>query len=714
LSKFDGDFFTKTLDSIVLYEHHNFPRGDVPVLLFRISTISVFLLYPFLVGWAEQPTLASVRPREVLIERDRWGIPHIYGQTMTAVAFGAGYVQAEDHLEGMLRLYLVARGESSRVEGPSALADDVIERTLMHREIVEQTWSAVPQSSRDYYQAFADGINRYMETHAQEKQPWYWKITAQDVATYLRYTIMRYSLRIAMTKLGGPNAVRQGEGSNAFAIAASRSANGHAMLHGDPHLPWYGENRMGYEMHLKCPELDVAGAGFFGEPTPLIGHNADAAWTATNNAANTADVFEEKIDPRNPDRYLDSDGQWKQMEKRTVKIEVRQPDGSMQTVEKVLRCTHRGPFTEVRGHGYSISIPRWKDFPDPLTGYILRAKVRNVDDFRASLQQYPMDKWNLIFADRQGDIYYVDNGVFPKRGTGYDYNQPVPGWEPGAQWTGYVPFKDLPQFTNPPSGVIVQCNNSPYSTTQPPVLDPANFSKYLAHSWEVANLPLSRAERGIDLFKQHEKVSAEDFRQAALDLKVLHAGPYVQALSDASANQDDPDLREVHSILKNWDGRATVDNRALPILEHWQRIALARKLKPAVLGDREQCLAILKETIAQLKQLYGKISVPFGDVQIFSHGKDYSPPGHDSLWAITTSYKDGKWHVNGGSSWLMLIEFSTPLKVSTIAPLGESDNPSSPHFADQTAMFAKQEMKPFPFTDDEVKSLLEKSYRLKM
>ena len=83
----------------------------------------------------------------------------------------------------MLRLFLKARGELGRVEGPSALQEDLFNRNLMHREIAERTWNAVPQSSRDYYQAFADGINRYIQTHPQEKQAWYWKVEAQD-ATY--------------------------------------------------------------------------------------------------------------------------------------------------------------------------------------------------------------------------------------------------------------------------------------------------------------------------------------------------------------------------------------------------------------------------------------------------------------------------------------------------------------------------------------------------
>jgi acyl-homoserine-lactone acylase len=674
-----------------------------------VATLAVLLLSPTF--GAEKTTLDGVKAGQVLIVRDRWGVPHIYGRSMTALGFGAGYVQAEDHLDPMLKLFLLARGELSRVDGAPALAADVTERTMMHRELAVRNWNSTPHASRDYYQAFADGINRYVETHPQDKPAWYWKVDAQDIAAYLRYTVMRYSFRVAISKLGGGPATRPGEGSNAYAISGSRSATGHAMLHGDPHLPWAGENRLGYEMHLKGPEIDIAGTGFFGVPIPMIGHNADIAWTATNNAANTADVYEEKIDPQNPDRYLDSDGQWKTMEKRTLRFDVRQSDGSTKTVEKVARYTTRGPHLEFRGHSYSVAIGRWRDFPDPLTGSILRAKARNVDDFRAALAEYPLDKWNLIYADRQGNIFYVNNGVFPKRGPGFDFNKPVPGWAPGAQWNGYVDFRDLPQFTNPPNGVIVQCNNSPYSTAQPPVLDPAKFSPYLVHSSEMTNIAKSRAERAFEIFNLHPKVTWEDFRIAAFDLKILHAQPYLQMIIDASDGQTDPDMREVHSILTSWDGKATLDSRGLPILKHWERIAMAQ-LRRTGPPNREQSLAMLKQAIAEMKQLYGKVNVPLSEVQVYSHGKDYPVPGGDSLLNIQAGYKDGKWHANGGSSWMILVEFSTPLKALTIAPQGECDNPSSPHFADQTVLFSKQEMKPFPFSDADVENLAETRYQL--
>src|SRR5581483_2676550 len=111
--------------------------------------------------------------------------------------------------------------------------------------------------------------------------------------------------------------------------------------------------------------------------------------------------------------------------------------------------------------------------------------------------------------------------------------------------------------------------------------------------------------------------------------KVLHSPPYVQALLDASDGQSDPDLKEVHAILQSWDGRATVDNRAVAILETWQRVAKNRHIGPDSLGDHAKCLEVLKQTVEEMKRLYGKISVPLAEVQVFTHGKDYSLPGHD-------------------------------------------------------------------------------------
>jgi len=69
---------------------------------------------------------------KVTIYRDVWGVPHIYGDSETAAAYGYGYAQAQDRLEQILRNCRQAEGTSAEVDGPSALASDRIARVVGH------------------------------------------------------------------------------------------------------------------------------------------------------------------------------------------------------------------------------------------------------------------------------------------------------------------------------------------------------------------------------------------------------------------------------------------------------------------------------------------------------------------------------------------------------------------------------------------------------
>lgn len=675
------------------------------------------------VGTASGAALHA-RDGEVLIHRDHWGIPHIFGNSMRAVAFGSGYAQAEDHLDAMLRLFLKARGELSRLEGERALAQDLMQRVLLTAEIVDRTWESVPRASKEFYQAFADGINRYLETHPNEKAAWYWHVQARDVAIYLRFTVLRSEFGVAIEELRG-GGIDGPDGSNAWAIAGTRSASGHAMLVAGPHLPWKGDLQW-YESHLKCPEFDMAGASFFGIPMPSLGHNGEIAWTATNNAADTTDLYLERTDPQNPERYLDSDGQWKTMERRSFRFDVRQPDGTTKAVERSALYTRRGPYIAMpNGNRYSVAMARWKDLPDPLTGAIRRAEARDLNAFRAALAEYPMDKWHLVYADRAGNIYIVGNGVFPRRDPKYNWRKPVPGWEADAQWKGIIPFNELPQFENPASGLIVQCNNSVYSSANPPPLDPAKYPPYMAPRSTVVAAD-TRAGRVYRLFSSKQKIAWEDHYSAARDVHTLLAEPLVKILlRSLEPDAADADLKEIQSILRSWDYVADLGNRAIPILNHWVRLARQRKLNPRK-ATPAQVRAVLQQAAAEMRTLYGKVSVPMSSVQFIARGgKEYPAPGVGGAAGLlnpfaglflsgATSYRHGKWYSNQGSSWVMVLAFDSPLKVFSITPLGQSEHPDSPHHADQTQLFSKRELKPFAFTDAEVRKVSEKSYSLKL
>ena len=295
------------------------------------------------------------------------------------------------------------------------------------------------------------------------------------------------------------------------------------------------------------------------------------------------------------------------MEHRTFEFEVAQPGGSSRRVSKTVRYTRRGPYKNARVSDGRSYLPRWhrheRGFPDPLTSYLKRAAVRDLDGFRRSLAEYPMDKWNLVYADRAGNIFTVDNGVFPKRELKYNWSQPVPGWKADAQWKGYIPFAELPQYANPPHGVIVQCNNPIYSTAQPPPLDPKAFLPYLARP-ETSVPPQSRAGRVFGFFDPLPKISLDDNRRAAFDVWAPGAGRVVKALLAALEGKSDPDLIEVTYILTKCDLRADLANRAVPVLSHWQRIARREKLDLQH-PDPRRSLAALKEATAEMRKLYG-------------------------------------------------------------------------------------------------------------
>jgi len=141
-------------------------------------------------------------------------------------------------------------------------------------------------------------------------------------------------------------------------------------------------------------------------------------------------------------------------------------------------------------------------------------------------------------------------------------------------------------------------------------------------------------------------------------------------------------------------------------------------------ADREQALAILKEAAAEMEKLHGSVAVPMRNVQVVERGaKEYPVPGVGSGRALNPftslfmssagAFRNGKWHADGGSSWLMLLAFDSPIKVFSVMPVGESEDPTSPHYADLTELFSKRELKPFPFTDREIRRYLEKSYTLR-
>lgn len=661
-------------------------------------------------------------PGEARILRDRWGVPHIYGATPEAVAFGFGYAQAEDHLEAMFRLFAKARGELARVDGERVLAWDVVTRSLRIPEMVDADLDGIRPDVRRFAAAFAAGINNYVHRHPGCRKPWYWTLTGRDIFIYLRYGVLRDSYRV-LQQQGQSGKGGEPDGSNAWAIGKSRSVTGYAMLHSGPHLAWKGDTQW-TEAHLKCPEFDVAGATFFGMPQIAMGHNGHLAWANTSNVADVADLYMEKIHPKDPDLYLDNDGSWKRMKARRYEFAVRARDGSLKQVVREVRYTRRGPYLTPPGGkaSYSFAVPAERS--SDVVGAFDMMRARSIEEAKAALRVLAPHRRHFVMADRGGNIYVLGAGIFPRRHPRYDWSRPVPGWEKDAEWGPPLAFDELPQITNPPGGLIVQCNNSVFSSARPSPIDARDFPQYHAERGRASRA--SRAGRAYDLLDTKPKITWEDHLEAALDLRTLTSQPLLNLLLSTLREHKDEltdDLKQIEGILARWDGVATLENQAVPILAHAVRIAREKRIDMKT--ARGRAFEILQAVAADMRSLYGGVAQPMSRVLVLERGgREFPMPGAGNTGKLnpftslfmsgSDRYRNGKWYVNTGSSWIMVLSFGDPMKVFTLLPLGQSEDPASPHHTDQAELFSRRQLKPLPFTDAEVQRATEREYVLRL
>ncbi len=702
----------------------------------------------------ERPETPEEMAAAVTIVRDSWGVPHVHGPTDESVVFGFVYAQAEDNFWQIEDSLIQALGRASEVYGEERIGADLLGRALGIERLSRQEWERTPAEIRSLAEAAAAGLNHYIAGHPEEVrlldeiEPWHLLafsrfsvyqlfmfsragIRAEEMAGMARpledegadsaEQVARLDASVFAALPGAPADPDAADawGSNMWAVTPERSADGGALLFVNPHQPYFGPGQW-IEGHVRSDEgLHFSGAGFPGSFLPTIGHNEHLGWSHTVNAPDIVDVYELTFDdPDDPDAYRYGDGH-RRAERFTTTLRVLGEDGSVSERSYELRRSHHGPIVGERdGKALAVRMAKFEEGGQLEQRYRM-ATARNLEEFRAAMASLATPMFNTVYADVEGNIWYVYYGAVPRRDPSYDWSAPVDGADPGTEWQGYHPLEELPQVLNPASGYVQNCNATPFlASGEGDNPDPADFPPYMVS--EDDN-PRSRISRRI--LEAQPRFTFDEWARLAFDTRVIEAEVWIprlaEAISDAGASTGA--VREGLELLQSWDGVSTVDSEAMTLFFAWREIMIQQR--------NEDLLDAFRKAIASLEATWGTWRVAWGELNRLQrrHTSGSEPFDDDApsvavaggpgplgiVFNFYTRPQPGEQRRYGvaGHSFVQVARFGQPVEARSILVFGQRHDPQSPHWFDQSELFARQQFKPAWFTPEAVGADAQRSYR---
>ncbi len=689
----------------------------IGVVFFMLLLVAAVVLL-----WPESTQLAELQNvgenYDVRILRDEWGVPHIFGQTDADVAYGLAYAHAEDDFLTIQQTLLAARGHLARVYGKDAAPNDYLVHLLRIWDVVDEKYvSDLSPETRSICEAYADGLNHYAALHPAEALPGIFPVSGKDiVAGSVHKSPLFFGLDRALAELFGPERPESSptssasSGSNTFSVSPLRSADGQTFLAVNSHQPWEGPVTW-YEAHLHSEEgWDAVGGLFPGMPVITHGHNRDLGWAFTVNNPDLVDVYILDTNPDNPNQYR-FDGQWLNLEVRTAPIKVRLFGRLRWTVKETVLWSVYGPVVR-RPHGtYAVRYAGYGEIGIFEQLYRMN-RARDFGEWQAALRVKGLPMFNIDYADREGNIYYLYNGRLPVRAEGYDWSEFLPGTTSETLWTEYLPFEQLPQVLNPASGFVQNCNSTPFQTTVGPENPrPQDYSPTLGIETSMTN----RALRALELFAADESITEEEFHTYKYDMAYSSQGDmpsYIDQILQAPL-PDDPDVQTALDEVGAWDLKGDTTSTGIGLVV-WTLQSLdfpkPEQIEPSALAEA------FVNAVRTFKESHGRIDVPWAEINRLQRGElDLGlGGGPDLLHAVYGQMLDDG-HLRGrqGDSYVMLITWDREGQVHSrsIHQYGSATlDEASPHYADQAPLFANRELKPVWLDEAEIRAHLEREY----
>jgi len=661
----------------------------------------------------------------VEIVRDHYGVPHIFGATLADALYGQGYCHAQDNLPLVLSGICAARGESSlngEERRGSAVESDFSVRIFHLSEIALRNYESLPSQDRRLLDAYALGIGKFLADHPAKRPAWLGRISGADIIAMTKLRQMQQSLGVAKDDLSGKAAGRRERelamaldlngASNMWALRPERTSDGSTRLMSDPHLPWDGATKW-HESHLVAGDRWIYGAVFPGSPGVGIGFTANVAWGFTNNGADIADVFRLKINPKNRNQYL-YEGAWRELRSETHVVEAREAGGAVRRLERVVRYSHQGPIMQENGKGNEAFAVRLAAFDaqSETLDWVGKLEAGSLAEFEASMDRSHGYKWNCIAADNAGNIGYYYICAARERDESLAWNAPVDGSSAKTEWGRQLTWRDLPHIVNPRAGYLVNCNNNAFTVTRDGELKPGRYPRSYGSQGTTLGRD-TRAYRAIELIEARPKHDDADISAITFDVKSLTAGPLVKQILDAAKTTGSGEGGEsarrsaALELLRTWDGFATIENQALPILAGYLQAAEEKEIPLRQLERKSprEVIALLDEGLKLLGKRWGDGPVTWGQLHVIRRGDLEIPvPGAGSergrdpfstlfMVGAKTSH-NGQYYADSGSSWLQSVAYTNgEVTAGTVLPFGNSNDPSSRHYNDQASLFAARKMK---------------------
>ena len=671
----------------------------------RYLLILILIISPFLKGDSLTINSDGFSAR---IERDKWGVPHIYGKRDADVSFGLAYAHAQDDFKTIQDILLASRGKLASVYGKGAAVNDYYVHLMDIWNHVDSNYTSdVPDDVKALCDGYAAGINLFLQDHPERGRKKIFPVNGKDlIAGFSHRMPLMFGLDGVMKKLSkekrpqliGLNGNDEDAesfkmvASNVFAIAPHRSSDGYTRIWINSHQPWDGPVAW-YEAHFISEEGWDFYAGLFpGSPIPLIGHNQYLGWSHTVNSPDLIDVYDLKINPGNKDQYW-FEGSWQDMKVRKVPIKVKLFGPFSWTFKRTVKESIHGPVMEFEHGTYALRISSIKNLKF-LEEWYRMGKATNFDEFRKAMEIHALPMFNTGYADKDGNIFYVYNAKIPKRDDKYNWHELLAGDEQANIWTNYVPFDSLPQVLNPADGFLQNCNSNPYLATG----NPTDVSKPLPDWTGIETHQTNRAMRALETFGEDSSITRKEFFKYKYDKKYSFHSTIAKVrdrfIQDI-AKENTPEFQEALELIRNWNLSADSTNKAAAL----SMIVLPNSFNEDNLKyDIVKIKKKLRETIDFLINHFGRIDVPLGKALRLVRGETDLPlgGGPDLLRAIYFKEKEDKYVGTAGDCYFQAVEWGPngELNAWTIHQYGSATAiESSIHYDDQAKLFSKQEMK---------------------